>query len=207
MKSYIKSAEKTNRSKSWKGCMKMTDETVRQLAEFLLSPVLYPGLEPKEIFTVEPEKNQISLNDLIDRLSLSPLFLDIQSSVFSHCFSFEEREYLVRLIPHCLKAKKCLLPEPFTMLDIPRILFLNSQLRSELRREWRYIFSTAADGESFSHMMAAIKHQGATLIVVKDTEGRIFGGCADECWEIGPKFHGQFRNPVQSKMSKFCSCV
>ena len=176
----------------------MTDETVTQLAEFLLSPVLYPGLEPKEIFSAEPEKLVIGLNDLIDRLSLSPLFLDLQSSVFSHCFSFEEKEYLVRLIPHCLKAKKCLLPEPFTLLDIPRILFLNSQVRSELRREWRYLFSTAADGESFSHMMAAMKHQGATLIVVKDTEGRIFGGFADECWAVGPKFHGKFCKSSQS---------
>ena len=190
VRSYIKSAEKTRRYQSWKGCKQVTDESVTQLSEFLLSSVLYPGTEPREIFSAEPQKVLISLVDLIGKLRLSPLFLDLQASVFSHCFSFEERKYLVRLLPHCLKAKRCFLPDPFTILDVPKILFLNSQLRIELRRKWRYLFSTRADGESFSHMMAAVKHQGSTVIIIKDTEGRIFGGFANEFWAVGPAFHG-----------------
>uniref|UniRef100_A0A1B6C7T1 MTOR-associated protein MEAK7 n=1 Tax=Clastoptera arizonana TaxID=38151 RepID=A0A1B6C7T1_9HEMI len=87
---------------------------------------------------------------------------------------------------------KALLPNPKTpsILDAVQIIYMNSLLPLEFRSQWRFLFSTATHGESFSSMMGSIMNQGPTLVVVRDTALHTFGGFASDSWSPNPKFVG-----------------
>jgi len=96
----------------------------------------------------------------------------------------------MKLIPHSIHTKKEFSPHEFTTWNIPQIIFINSQLPQEAQRQWRFLFSTLSDGESFSKMMGSILDKGATVMLIKEEGGHVFGAFADESWTVGPKFHG-----------------
>lgn len=77
-----------------------------------------------------------------------------------------------------------------SILDLTDILFLNTRLPKELRSEWRFLFSTNVHGESFSKLLGKICNQGASLIIVQDKFGCVFGGFAPDSWRVGPTFIG-----------------
>ncbi|KAJ8868863.1 hypothetical protein PR048_030404 [Dryococelus australis] len=77
-----------------------------------------------------------------------------------------------------------------SILDLSHMLFLNMALPLKLQTEWRFLFSTAVHGESFSKMIGHVVGQGPTLIIIKDTGGHIFGGFASDSWKIGPNYLG-----------------
>ncbi|XP_068580086.1 MTOR-associated protein MEAK7 [Cebidichthys violaceus] len=95
------------------------------------------------------------------------------------------------LLPPCRetpwKELRCLL------LDIPSLMFLAPQLPDSYSAPWRLVFSTRLHGESFSRMVAGLTKCGPTLLLVKDTEGHVFGGFASHAWETKPQFQGDSR--------------
>jgi len=70
------------------------------------------------------------------------------------------------------------------------VLFLNSILPHDLKTEWRLLFSTSRHGQSFSTLVAKILDKGPSLLIVKDTDGYVFGGFASVKWVVGPNFAG-----------------
>ncbi|CAG7787055.1 unnamed protein product [Allacma fusca] len=188
--SYLKCSETTVNFRSWKGSQKITADVVSEFADFLLAELLYNGMASKEIISTEPKKTTYEVEELISCLSRAPLLLNLQSSVFSECFNFNKSLYVVNLIPPCLQANRRPEQEELTMLDLTQVIFINSQVPTELRQEWRYLFSTATDGESFSKMMGVILDKGSTVLIIKDDTGRVFGAFADDSWSVGPKFFG-----------------
>uniref|UniRef100_UPI00358F63A9 MTOR-associated protein MEAK7-like n=1 Tax=Myxine glutinosa TaxID=7769 RepID=UPI00358F63A9 len=76
------------------------------------------------------------------------------------------------------------------LLDLPSVLFLNSQLPSELRNRWRLLFSSALHGQSFSGLCSKIVDEGPSLLLLRDTDGYVFGGFASCSWELKPQFQG-----------------
>nr|CAD7394116.1 unnamed protein product [Timema cristinae] len=115
----------------------------------------------------------------------------IHSRVLNNLYGFnmndsaEVREFL---LPECKEmTKQRMFPSTLSLADI---LYLNLTLPRKLRSEWRFLFSTAVHGESFSKMLGHIMGQGPTLVIVKDTGGHVFGGFASESWKLGPNFLG-----------------
>ena len=88
--------------------------------------------------------------------------------------------------------------KPNTKLSPADAFFLNSCLPDrELRQQWRPLFNSAQDGESFSKFAAALTNaktsRTPTLVIVwEDGEdgGHVFGGYGSDPWAIGPKFFG-----------------
>ena len=78
-----------------------------------------------------------------------------------------------------------------TMLDLPAMVMLNHAVQAELRKEWRYLFSTRQHGESFSTLLKHVLNQGPTLLVVRDKEGHIFGGYSTISLSPRPQFVGK----------------
>ncbi len=86
-------------------------------------------------------------------------------------------------------------------MDLPALLYLNSYLPSELRHEWRHLFSSGLHGENFSLLVKHIIDQGPTILVLKDNEGHIFGGFASHSWAIRPQFVGKILYYVSSSLT------
>ena len=79
------------------------------------------------------------------------------------------------------------------LLDIPSILMINHHLPTTCRHQWRLLFSSRTHGESFQAFVHQIVNQGPTVLVVKDTEGYLFGGFAAESWSVKSHFQGRLQ--------------
>lgn len=89
------------------------------------------------------------------------------------------------------------------LLEVPSIILINHHLPSALQHQWRLLFSTQIHGESFSSFIHQISNQGPVLIVVRDTNGGIFGGFASESWTIKSHFVGMH---ITCKLLQYACC-
>lgn len=99
-------------------------------------------------------------------------------------------------------------PDYPAFTDISQMLFINSNLPSDYRIKWRFLFSSQIHGESFSTLMGRIVDQGPSVIIIEDTNGAVFGGFAANSWTYGPKFVGNdsaFLFTLRPKMRCFPS--
>ena len=85
-------------------------------------------------------------------------------------------------------------------LQFPSILFINTNLLLEYRKNWRFLYSSASHDKSLAEMSSRICYNGPTILVVKvcrwiegkneknsyflakDTEGNVFGAHASTSW-------------------------
>ncbi|KAG0717392.1 TLD domain-containing protein 1 [Chionoecetes opilio] len=113
------------------------------------------------------------------------LFTRLEAQVVGGCFSINTAG------PTNLLPRPSLQPKSFpNLLSAAQVFFLNSALPTALQSEWRFIFSTATHGWSFSIFMKQIVGKGPTLLVVEDQSGNKFGGFASVSWEVKPQFQG-----------------
>jgi len=99
--------------------------------------------------------------------------------------------------------------ENCSCLDNASILFLNCNLLLEYRKNWRFLFSTLSHSRSLDEMMSKICYKGPTIIIIKDTDGNMFGAHASTSWcdtEGGWVGNGEcFLFSIQPKMAIFHS--
>lgn len=124
-------------------------------------------------------------------------FKTIQSHVFQCLFLVSQKKgdkntgariNDLNLLPVCKGLEN--IPHFPSILGLGDVLFLNLSLPHELRNEWRFLFSSQVHGESFSTMLGRITMQGATIIILQDTDDHVFGGFASDSWTLGPNFMG-----------------
>ncbi|XP_022080226.1 TLD domain-containing protein 1-like [Acanthaster planci] len=166
---------------------------------------------------------KVSREDFARWLQHTPLVQQIIADVFHLCFSAASRSpaatastdtdtsvlHHLPSLPRCLGANWRKL---HTQLDIPSLLILTRHLPHHLRDQWRFLYSTAVHGlphplrdqwrflystavhgASFATLLAHVTRRGPTVLLVRDTEGHLFGGFASDSWEIGPSFVGSSR--------------
>ncbi|XP_072950834.1 uncharacterized protein [Typha angustifolia] len=62
-------------------------------------------------------------------------------------------------------------------------------------REWKLLYHSALNGLSFNTFFGNISSDdGATVLIIKDTEGFIYGGYASQQWERHNDFYGDMRS-------------
>ena len=80
---------------------------------------------------------------------------------------------------------------PFQSVLGPACMSVISQyIPSSLRGPARQLFCSRRDGESFAKLAECVLKKGPTLLVVRDTDGYVFGGFASQPWEVNPNFRG-----------------
>ena len=72
--------------------------------------------------------------------------------------------------------------ENCSCLDNASILFINTNLLLEYRKNWRFLYSTKSHGQSLSEMISRICYKGPTVLVIKDDQGNVFGAHASTSW-------------------------
>lgn len=139
----------------------------------------------------------LTIDQIENWFNQAATFKLIQSHVFQCLFLVSQKKndkntatrvHDLNLLPICKGLEN--IPHFPSILGIGDVLFLNLSLPHELRNEWRFLFSSQVHGESFSTMLGRISMQGATIIIVQDTDDHVFGGFATESWLLSPNFKG-----------------
>ncbi|CAI9570765.1 unnamed protein product [Staurois parvus] len=163
------------------------------LASQLLSQLHSAGGQTlKEAEHLSSSYTQVSITDWLYRAPMVSMFLRIVVTLGLSIMkeSTEHQLDLGCLVPKCKKGKQASF---CSLLDFPSVMFLNSHLPSEMQQRWRLLFSTQIHGESFSQLCGHLVDQGPSLLVLRDSDGFIFGGFASQSWEVKPKFQGDSR--------------
>ncbi|KAL0270646.1 UNVERIFIED_CONTAM: hypothetical protein PYX00_007991 [Menopon gallinae] len=118
------------------------------------------------------------------------------SMVLAFIYETEEDEYYAHLLPRWkyVPMESGRILEDISILNLVKIIFLNSELPIDYQDEWRLLFSSAINGESFSRLTGQIINKGPTIIIIKDKEGHVFGGFAPSNWSMNPNFVGDSRS-------------
>ena len=59
-------------------------------------------------------------------------------------------------------------------------------------QQWHLLFNSNIHGMSFNTFFGKIRGRGATLLIVKDTEGSVCGGFAPQPWDKKGSFYGDY---------------
>lgn len=90
------------------------------------------------------------------------------------------------------KVEQVLLSDESKLLDEESVHFLQSALPPQHASQfvWTLLYSSARDGQSIRTFFNQVTLHGPSFIVVKDTNGFIFGGFADQHWIKQLSFYG-----------------
>ncbi|CAH0597171.1 unnamed protein product [Chrysodeixis includens] len=139
--------------------------------------------------------NQCSATQLSKWLQLNILLQQMTEMVFVNLYGINRDETsspALHTAPSLLPMPHGLDPMPDypAFIDLSHIVWLNAHLPQHYQHKWRFLFSSHIHGESFSTMAGRIQDQGASLIIIEDNSGYIFGGFATASWALGPNFTG-----------------
>ncbi|XP_078400701.1 MTOR-associated protein MEAK7 [Cetorhinus maximus] len=148
------------------------------------------GQDPTTDNFLNAEYGQHELKDWVYRVSYIPTFLHVfiaMSLQITNSESYGELFSTKHLLPQCVGIKDT---GVFTIFDVPSVMYLNTYLPSEHQNQWQLLFSSQFHGESFARFCSLILHKGPSLLVIKDSDGYIFGGYASHTWDARPQFQG-----------------
>nr|XP_028595927.1 MTOR-associated protein MEAK7 isoform X2 [Podarcis muralis] len=133
--------------------------------------------------------DESSIEDWVFRVPQVSAFLTVavqQGLPILHSLPDQEQETFP-LLPACQGVRGSRF---VSLLNIPSITYINSHLPSELQHKWRLLFASQVHGESFTQLCGHIVNQGPCVLVLKDTDGYVFGGFSSCSWVVKPQFQG-----------------
>ncbi|XP_008489927.1 MTOR-associated protein MEAK7 [Calypte anna] len=166
---------------------------VKALATQLLSELKFAdGTKPVGPQLMETDFDQSVIQDWVYRVPQISVFLSVVVRQGLHVLHslLDQTKDTVNLVPGCKGIKGRGLASLF---DLPSIMYINSHLPAELQHKWHLLFSSRFHGESFSQLCAHVVNRGPCLVILKDSDGYIFGGFASHSWEVKPQFQGDNR--------------
>ncbi|XP_067854212.1 MTOR-associated protein MEAK7 isoform X2 [Heptranchias perlo] len=161
-----------------------------RLTAYLMSELKAEDAQLSEDNLLNVEYGKHALEDWVYRVSYIPSFLHLLVTMGFHITKLQPQGELFsikHMLPQCIGIKYTGL---VTVMDIPSVIFLHTNLPSELQSQWKLIFSSQTHGESFSRFSGQILHKGPSILVIKDSDGYIFGGFASHSWDVKPQFQG-----------------
>lgn len=69
-----------------------------------------------------------------------------------------------------------------SILDQASILFLNTKILLDLRKEWRFLYSFKTHEKDFADFYDRIELKGPTLVIIQDNNGNTFGCFTSTSW-------------------------
>jgi len=69
-----------------------------------------------------------------------------------------------------------------SVLEEAMVLYLNTHILLELRKSWRFLYSTKKHERDFRTFKEAVQFKGPTLLVIKTSEGQVAGAYASTSW-------------------------
>lgn len=221
-KSYFNVKGKSNTSiQAWEAAgagKNQNDENFLNWALNMIRQLLFPGKKPKEIIE-QGGDDEIDTDtdggkkkddgDVKGWYDGHPEIGKMQKDIFDDIFDTTDDDQTDEDDPSPIVPKPQDFEENCSCLDNAAILFINTNLLLEYRANWRFLFSTESHGRSLEEMASRICYKGPTILVIKDTEGNMFGAHASTSWcntEGGWVGNGEsFIFSIQPKMAIFHS--
>jgi TLD len=183
--SYMMSIRDQGRYKSWcENGIGLCQANIRHLAEVLTYDAISEG------------QQHITRYELEQWLEKNPTFAKMLKIVFTHLYNFHQQpdgakklelDTFTDLLPMCEDHDHKELP---ALIDVSQVVFINSNLPTDLEGQWRFLFSSDVHGHSFSALLRKISKQGPTVLIIEDTNGHVFGGFAPASWKLCSNFVG-----------------
>ncbi|CAG0917233.1 unnamed protein product [Notodromas monacha] len=142
------------------------------------------------------DTKELSNDDVSTWLSANPLVMKMMETVvrgFLWLPSGSENaptSTQTHLIPSCEHPflPKARFP---TLLGLPFVTMLNFELPLEFRHQWRFVYSSYLQGDSFTGLINSILDRGPTILIVKERgSDEVFGGFAPLSWTVSPNWQG-----------------
>jgi len=154
----------------------------------LIRSLIFPGSKPKEILesgedeNIDIDKKTEDDKDGIkgwydDHPEIGKMQDEVIDGILDNEDDDEEEDDASPIVPTPQDAE-----EGCTGLDNAAILFLNTNLLLDYRKNWRFLYSSKSHSLSMDELMGRICYKGPTIIVIKDTEGHMFGAHASSSW-------------------------
>ncbi|XP_071816433.1 MTOR-associated protein MEAK7-like [Apostichopus japonicus] len=190
--SYEKIIADEDQKRGWR--VGATEEQNKRFINYIIKEIV------EESSSEEP--SILTESEVHSWLQHTAMFQLLFTHVFYLCFSQTKTEPLPETsdadVDFVLTTQPSLLPVaqdiPWTkassLLDVPSLLLLNRHLPHQLRLQWRFLYSSLIHGASFATFLSHIKDKGPIILVVKDSNGNIFGSFVSESLELGPAFTG-----------------
>merc|ERR1719410_2156703 len=221
-KSYFNVKGKTNSSiQDWDAAgagQNSNDGNFLNWALSLIRQLLFPGKKPKEIIQdgdddnidTDPDSgNKKDDGDVKGWYDGHPEIGKMQKDIFDDIFDTTDDGVSDEDDPAPIVPKPNNFEENCTCLDNASILFINTNLLLEHRKDWRFLYSSQTHARSLEELMSRVLYKGPTVLVVKDTDGNVFGAHASTSWcdtEGGWVGNGEcFLFSIQPKMAVFHS--
>merc|ERR1719189_3454601 len=221
-KSYFNIKGKSNASiQDWDSAgagQNSSDGNFLNWAMSVIRQLLFPGKKPKEVIETgddddidtDPDNGKKKDDgDVKGWYDGHPEIGKMQKDIFDDIFDTTDDGVTDEDDPEPIVPKPNNFEENCTCLDNASILFINTNLLLEHRKDWRFLYSSQTHGRSLEELSGRVQYKGPTVLVVKDTEGNVFGAHASTSWcdtEGGWVGNGEcFIFSIQPKMAVFHS--
>lgn len=160
------------------------DDNTGKWADSLVGDLVFPDKKPKDIVRddEDPKGKDTNPDDVKGWFDGHPEIGKMQKDIFDDIFDTtddddDDRKDDVPLIPAPVGFK-----QDCSILDNASILFLNNKILLELRKSWRFLYSTKTNERDYVELSKSIQYEGPTLIIVKTTNETIIGAFAATSW-------------------------
>lgn len=163
------------------------DKSFVKWALSILMDLLFPGKKPKEVIE-EGGDDDIDTGDKKDDGDVKgwfdghPEIGKMQKDVFDDIFDTGDDDKNEEDDPAPLIPMPTDFEDNCSCLDNAAILFLNTNLLLEYRKNWRFLYSSRNHDRSIGELMDRVCYKGPTILIVKDTSGNVFGCHASTSW-------------------------
>jgi len=175
------------------------DKNFLNWALSIIMDLLFPGKKPKDIINetgdddIDTDKKKgdddVKNDHDSDVQNLAEGWFDghpeigkMQKDVFDDIFDTTDDDKTEEDDPAPLVPVPSDFEENCSCLDNASILFINTNLLLEYRKNWRFLYSTKSHGRSMDELISKISYRGPTVIIIKDSSGRMFGAHASTSW-------------------------
>jgi len=150
----------------------------------LIKDLIFPGKKSKEVIDEDPSDKPTDPNDVKGWYDGHPEIGKMQKDIFDDVLDItgdDDPDVSEDEDPPLIPSPKGWEPD-CSVLDEPTILFLNTNILLDLRREWRFLYSSKAHGKDFDAFFGAIEFQGPTILVITTPDGAMVGVFASTSW-------------------------
>jgi len=163
------------------------DKSFVKWALSILMDLLFPGKKPKEVIEEGGDDNMDTGDkkddgDVKGWFDGHPEIGKMQKDVFDDIFDTGDDDKNEEDDPAPLIPMPTDFEDNCSCLDNAAILFLNTSLLLEYRKNWRFLYSSRNHDRSIGELMDRICYKGPTILIVKDTSGNVFGCHASTSW-------------------------
>ena len=161
------------------------DDNFGNYGDHLIKDLINPGKKDKDTMDDDTKDQDTGGNDNVKGwFDKHPEIGKMQKDVFDDIFDTTDEDDEDRLDDDPTP----LIPSPkgfedgCSQLDQASLLFLNTNVLLDLRKEWRFLFSSEKHDKNWDTFFSRIELKGPTIVVVKSSEGNMFGMFTSTSW-------------------------